>query len=136
MNTRRLIYALAVTNIALLALSTAQLMGPAFAQSTATVLRGRASKSSTNRVACVQASASFRRADPRVAPPIRRPSFFASLRSEGAPQSRSAVPKGHAVSASPDLPGTKDTYLILEAQGKMSSLKPRNEDGRERIIAP
>ena len=42
MNTRRLIYALTVTNIALLALSTAQLMGPAFAQSTATVLRGRA----------------------------------------------------------------------------------------------
>ena len=32
--------------------------------------------------------------------------------------------------------GTKDTYLILEAQGNVSSLKLRNEDGRERIITP
>jgi hypothetical protein len=42
MNTRRLIYALAVTNVAVLTMSAAQLVGPAFAQSTAPVLRGRA----------------------------------------------------------------------------------------------
>ena len=32
--------------------------------------------------------------------------------------------------------GTSDTYVILEAHGKSSSLKLRNEDGRERVVAP
>ncbi|MGZ5085056.1 MAG: hypothetical protein ACXWHA_17415, partial [Usitatibacter sp.] len=32
--------------------------------------------------------------------------------------------------------GTKDTYVILEAKGTASSLKLRNEDGRERIVQP
>lgn len=32
--------------------------------------------------------------------------------------------------------GTKDTYLILEASGTSSSLKLRNENGREQILRP
>jgi hypothetical protein len=32
--------------------------------------------------------------------------------------------------------GTKDTYLILEAKGNTSSLRLRNEDGREQIVKP
>ena len=32
--------------------------------------------------------------------------------------------------------GTKDTYVILQASGKTSSLKVRNEDGSERVLAP
>ena len=32
--------------------------------------------------------------------------------------------------------GTSDTYVILEARGKATSLKLRNEDGREQIIKP
>ena len=32
--------------------------------------------------------------------------------------------------------GTSDTYVILEAKGKASALKLRNEDGRERIVTP
>jgi hypothetical protein len=31
---------------------------------------------------------------------------------------------------------TKDTYVILEAKGTASSLKLRNEDGREQIVRP
>jgi hypothetical protein len=31
---------------------------------------------------------------------------------------------------------TKDTYVILEAKGTASSLKLRNEDGREQIVKP
>jgi len=34
------------------------------------------------------------------------------------------------------LPGTKETYVILEAKGTTSSLKLRNEDGRERVVGP
>jgi hypothetical protein len=32
--------------------------------------------------------------------------------------------------------GTKDTYVILQAKGTTSSLKLRNEDGREQILGP
>jgi hypothetical protein len=32
--------------------------------------------------------------------------------------------------------GTNDTYVILEARGTSSSLKVRNEDGREQIVKP
>ena len=32
--------------------------------------------------------------------------------------------------------GTKDTYVILESKNKASSLKLRNENGREQVIAP
>ena len=32
--------------------------------------------------------------------------------------------------------GTSDTYVILEASGATSSLRMRNEDGRERSIKP
>ena len=32
--------------------------------------------------------------------------------------------------------GTKDTYVQLEANGTVSSLKLKNENGREQIIKP
>ena len=32
--------------------------------------------------------------------------------------------------------GTSDTYAILQAKGKETSLKLRNEDGREHVIKP
>jgi hypothetical protein len=32
--------------------------------------------------------------------------------------------------------GTKGTYVILESKGKLSSLKLRNEDGREQLLEP
>ena len=32
--------------------------------------------------------------------------------------------------------GSNDTYVILEARGTSSSLKVRNEDGREQIVKP
>jgi hypothetical protein len=32
--------------------------------------------------------------------------------------------------------GTKDTYVTLQAKGTSSSLKLRNEDGREQVLGP
>jgi hypothetical protein len=32
--------------------------------------------------------------------------------------------------------GTRNTYVILEAKGTSSSLKLRNEDGREQSVKP
>ncbi len=32
--------------------------------------------------------------------------------------------------------GTKDTYVILQSNATISSLKLRNEDGREQVLSP
>ena len=32
--------------------------------------------------------------------------------------------------------GTKDTYVILQSKATISSLKLRNEDGREQVLSP
>jgi hypothetical protein len=32
--------------------------------------------------------------------------------------------------------GTKETYAVLEAKAATSSLKLRNEDGREQVVGP
>jgi len=32
--------------------------------------------------------------------------------------------------------GTSDTYVVLEAKGRASSLKLRNEDGKEQVVKP
>jgi hypothetical protein len=32
--------------------------------------------------------------------------------------------------------GTRSTYVILEAKQNTSSLKLRNEDGREQVVSP
>jgi hypothetical protein len=32
--------------------------------------------------------------------------------------------------------GTKDSYNVMEAEGKASSLRLRKEDGREQVVKP
>ena len=136
MNTRRLIYALAVTNIALLALSTAQLMGPAFAQSTATVLRGRALEI-VDEQGRVRASISILPAGRSESGAADTETVLLRLITErGRPSVKIGSSEGTSGLSFAGPTGTKDTYLILEAQGNVSSLKLRNEDGRERIITP
>ena len=135
MNTRRLIYALAVTNIALLALSTAQLMGPAFAQSTATVLRGRALEI-VDEQGRVRASISILPAGRSESGADTETVLLRLITERGRPSVKIGSSEGISGLSFAGPTGTKDTYLILEAQGNVSSLKLRNEDGRERIITP
>jgi hypothetical protein len=136
MNTRPGLYALTILNLALLALALAQQLRPAFAQSELPVLRGRA-------LEIVDAQGRVR-ASITVLPPSKSSSgdepsetvLFRLITERGRPSIKigSSEPASGLSLAGPT--GTKDTYVILQAKGTTSSLKLRNEDGRERVLEP
>ena len=136
MNTRPMLYALTVLYLALLALALVQPLRPAFAQSELPVLRGRAR-------AIVDAHGRVR-ASINVLPPSKSSSgdeqsetvLIRLITERGRPSVKigSSAPASGLSLAGPT--GTKDTYVILQAKGTTSSLKQRNEDGREQVLGP
>lgn len=136
MKTPRSLCALTAVNLALLLLSVAQQLRPAFAQSKPPVLRGRALEivDGQGRV----------RASISVLPPGKAPDsaeysetvLLRLITERGRPSVKigSSEPNSGLSFAGPT--GTKDTYVILQAKGTTSSLKLRNEDGREQVLAP
>ena len=136
MKTPRSIFALTAVNVALLLLSVAQQLRPAFAESEPPVLRGRALEI-VDRQGRVRASIS-------VLPPGRTPNgdeysetvLLRLITERGRPSVKigSSEPNSGVSLAGPT--GTKDTYVILQAKGTTSSLKLRNEDGREQVFGP
>jgi hypothetical protein len=136
MNARTGLYTLVALNLALLSLSLAQQLRPALAQGELPVLRGRALEivDSQGRV----------RASISVLPPTRSTSGEAQsetvllrlITERGRPTVKigSSEPTSGLSFAGPT--GTKDSYLILQTKGTTSSLKLRNEDGREQVLAP
>jgi hypothetical protein len=136
MNARTGLYTLVVLNVAVLALSLAQQVHPAFAQGQLPVLRGRALEIVDNQ-GRVRASIS-------VLPPSTSTSgeeqsetvLLRLITERGRPTVKigSSEPTSGLSFAGPT--GTKDSYLILQTKGTTSSLKLRNEDGREQVLAP
>lgn len=136
MKTPRSLLALTAVNFALLFLALAQQLRPTFAQGEPPVLRGRALEivDGQGRV----------RASINVLPSGKSPSgdehaetvLLRLITERGRPSVKiaSSEPASGLSFAGPT--GTKDTYLILEAKGTISSLKLRNEDGRERVLGP
>jgi hypothetical protein len=136
MKTPRSLCALTAVNLALLLLSVAQQLRPAFAQSEPPVLRGRALEivDGQGRV----------RASISVLPPGKAADsaeysetvLLRLITERGRPSVKigSSEPNSGLSFAGPT--GTKDTYVILQAKGTTSSLKLRNEDGREQVLAP
>ena len=136
MNTRTGLYPLVALNLALLALGVAQQLRPAFAQSELPVLRGRGLEivDSQGRV----------RASISVLPPSGTTSgeeqsetvLLRLITERGRPTVKigSSEPASGLSFAGPT--GTKDSYLILQTKGTTSSLKLRDEDGREQVLAP
>jgi len=136
MKTPRGLVALTAVNCALLLLAVAQQLRPAFAQAEPSVLRGRALEivDGQGRV----------RASIDVLPAGRSPNgdeahetVLLRLNTErGRPSVKigSSEPVSGLSFAGPT--GTKDTYVILQAKGTASSLKLRNEDGREQVLGP
>jgi len=136
MNSSRGLFALTAVNLALLSLTVAQQLRPAFAQSEPPVLRGRALEivDGQGRV----------RASINVLPPAKSSNgdeqaetvLLRLITERGRPSVKiaSSEPASGLSFAGPT--GTKDTYLILEAKGTSSSLKLRNENGREQILGP
>jgi hypothetical protein len=136
MKTPRSLIALTAVNLALLGLAVAQQLRPAFAQGEPPVLRGRALEivDSQGRV----------RASISVLPSNKSPSgedqaetvLLRLITERGRPSVKigSSEPTSGLSFAGPT--GTKDTYLILQSKGTTSSLKLRNEDGREQVVTP
>ena len=136
MKTPRSLFALTLVNLAILLLSLAQQFRPAFAQGELAVLRGRALEivDSQGRV----------RASINVLPSSKSPTgddqaetvLLRLITERGRPSVKigSSEPTSGLSFAGPT--GTKDTYLILQSKGTTSSLKLRNEDGREQVFTP
>ena len=136
MKTPRSLIALTSVNLVILVLTFAQQLRPAFAQGELAVLRGRALEivDSQGRV----------RASIDVLPSSKAPNgedqaetvLLRLITERGRPSVKigSSEPTSGLSFAGPT--GTKDTYLILQSKGTTSSLKLRNEDGRERVVTP
>jgi hypothetical protein len=136
MKTPRSLVALTAVSLALLLVCVAQQLRAAFAQSEPPVLRGRALEivDGQGRV----------RASISVLPPGKAPNgdeysetvLLRLITERGRPSVKigSYEPNSAVSLAGPT--GTKDTYVILQARGTTSSLKLRNEDGREQILGP
>ena len=136
MKTSQVLFALTAVNLALLLLTVAQQLRPAFAQSEPPVLRGRA-------LEIVDAQGRVR-ASINVLPPARSPNggeqaetvLLRLITERGRPSVKiaSSEPASGLSFAGPT--GTKDTYLILQAEGTTTSLKLRDENGREQVLRP
>jgi hypothetical protein len=135
MKIQRLLIALTVVNLVLLVLSLAQSRTVA-AQGVAPVLRGRALEivDDQGRVrASIQVLPARTQKD-------GEPSFETVLlrliTEKGRPSVKIASSEQSAGLALVGPSNTKDTYVRLGAEGTTSSLKLKNEDGREQIIKP
>jgi len=136
MKTPRSLFALTLVNLAILLLSLAQQFRPAFATGEPAVLRGRALEivDGQGRV----------RASINVLPPSKSTNgedqaetvLLRLITERGRPSVKigSSEPASGLSFAGPT--GTKDTYVILQSKATISSLKLRNEDGRERVLSP
>ena len=132
----RTMYALTAVNIVVVALGFAQQLNPVFAQSELAVLRGRGLQIVDDQ-GRIRASIS-------VLPPDRSRSdeeasetvLLSLITERGRPTVKigASEPSSGLSFAGPT--GTKDSYLVLQTRGTVSSLRLRNEDGRERVLAP
>ena len=135
MKTQRTLVVLTLANLALLLFSMAQ-MRPASAHVVPPVLRGRALEIVDDQ-GRVRASLS-------VLPPKTEPNgrtypevvLLRLITEQGRPSVKISSSEQAAGLSFAGPTGTRDTYVILEAKGTASSLKLRNEDGREQILRP
>lgn len=135
MKTRTLLL-LTAMNLALLLLTIAQQLRPAFAQSELPVLRGRG-------LEIVDAQGRVR-ASIQVLPPAKSQTgaeeaetvLLRLITERGRPSVKiaSSEPASGLSFAGPT--GTKDTYVTLGSNATTSALKLRSENGREHVIAP
>jgi hypothetical protein len=135
MNTQRLLIVLTLVNLALLVTTLVQ-MHPAVAQGVTPVLRGRALEivDEQGRV----------RASLHVYPPSTQRDgegypetvLLRLITERGRPSVKISASEQSAGLALVGPTGTKETYAQLGATGTVSSLRLKNEDGREQIVKP
>jgi len=136
MKTPRSLVALTLVNLALLLATLGLQLRPASAQGEAPVLRGRG-------LEIVDAQGRVR-ASIQVLPASGLPGgeeqaetvLLRLITERGRPSVKigASEPTSGLSFAGPT--GTRDTYVILQSREKTSSLKLRNEDGREQVLSP
>ena len=136
MTARPSLYALTTLDLAVLALGLVQHLRPVFAETELPLLPGRGLQivDGQGRV----------RASISVLPPGDANStdeqsetvLFRLITERGRPTVKmgASEPTSGLSFAGPT--GTKDSYLILQTKGTTSSLRLRNEDGREQVVTP
>jgi len=136
MKALRTLVVLTVINVAALVFTIAVHLQPVFAAGPPSVLRGSGLEivDAQNRV-----RASISILPPAATPGDEAPAETVLLRlitERGRPSIKigSSEPGSGISIAGPT--GTKDTYVILQAKGAVSSLKLRNESGGEKIVEP
>jgi hypothetical protein len=135
MKTQRLLVLLTFVNFALL-LFLISPIGPASADGTVPVLRGRALQI-VDEQGRVRASIAVLPSS--VQPNGERSAETVLLRlitERGRPSVKIGASEEAAGLSLVGPTDTKDTYAILGAHGKVSSLRLRNEDGKEQVVTP
>src|SRR5713101_979583 len=135
MKIQRLLIVLTLVNLALLIFTLAQVR-PAVAEAVPPVLRGRALEIVDERGRV--------RASLNVLPAKTQPNgetyaetvLLRLITERGRPSVKIGASEQAAGMSLAGPTNTKDTYVILEAKGTASSLRLRNEDGREQIVRP
>jgi hypothetical protein len=136
MNCSRTLVALTAVNVALLAAGLSQQLRPAFAQDELPVLRARA-------LEIVDAQGRVR-ASIAVLPPDKsgsgeRASETVLLRlitERGRPSVKLGASEQTSGLSFAGPTGTKHTFVTLGSNGTTSTLRLRNEDGREEVLSP
>jgi hypothetical protein len=136
MTNPRVLVALTLVNMALLLFTLLQQVRPAFAQATAPVLRGSALEIVDGQ-GRVRASISVLPAGKSKNGDAYQETVLLRLITErGRPSVKIGASEETSGLSFAGPTGSKDTYVILESKGTASSLKLRNEDGREQIVRP
>ena len=136
MKMQRLLIALTVVNLGLLGFLLLSQIGPVLANSSAPVLRGRALE-----IVDEQGRA---RATLNVMPASTQPNgetypetvLLRLITERGRPSVKISTSEQGAGLALVGPSNTKETYAQLGANGTVSSLRLKNEDGREQIVKP
>lgn len=127
--------ALTLVNLALLAFSVSA-MPPAAAQGKIPVLRGSGLEIVDDqgrvRASITVMPAGTSAAGDRYAETV----LFRLITQRGRPSAKIGVSEEEAGMSLAGPTGTKDTYLILSAKGTSSSIKIRDESGREQVLKP
>ena len=136
MRLERLLIFLTLTNMALLMLSLAQFRTTVAAQDGASVLRGRALQIVDGQ-GRVRASITVLPAStPKNGESYPETVLLRLITERGRPSVKIGASEQSAGLALVGPTGTKETYVQLGANGTVSSLRLKNEDGREQVVKP
>ena len=133
MKAQRLMLSLTMINLALLGVTLARQVGPAFAQPSApAMLRGRGLEI-VDAEGRVRASIAVmpRSSDSGVETVLLR-----LITERGRPSVKIGASEETAGLSFAGPTGTRDTYVILQSKSRESILKLRNEDGKEQLVRP